>query len=130
MSLQDPIADMLTRIRNAQQAKHDSVSMSSSKIKLAIAKVLKEEGFIVDYLESEGNKKTINITLKYFDGKGAILSIDRKSRPGLRRYQKAKDLDRVLGGLGLAIVSTSKGVMSADNARANNLGGEVLCWIT
>ena len=130
MSLQDPIADMLTRIRNAQQAKHKSVSMASSKIKLAIARVLKEEGFIIDFEEIGENKKSLTIALKYFNGKGAILSIDRTSRPGLRQYQKAKSLSRVLGGLGLAIISTSKGVMSADNARANNLGGEILCCVT
>ena len=131
MSMQDPIADMLTRIRNAQSAQHQSVSMFSSKLKLAIANVLKEEGYICDVLvEDNSSIKFMKIILKYHEGKGVIDTIQRKSRPGLRLYQKSSGLDRVLGGLGIAIVSTSKGVMSADKARADNLGGEVVCWVT
>ena len=131
MSMQDPIADMLTRIRNAQSAQHQSVSMFSSKLKLAIANVLKEEGYICDVLvEDDSSIKFMKIILKYHEGKGVIDTIQRKSRPGLRLYQKSSGLDRVLGGLGIAIVSTSKGVMSADKAKADNLGGEVVCWVT
>ena len=131
MSMQDPIADMLTRIRNGQMAKHKSVSMYGSKIKLAIAEVLKEEGYIADIdVESVNNKQMITIHLKYFEGKPVICKIDRKSRPGLRRYQSAKELDIVLSGLGIAIVSTSKGVMTAEKAKAQNLGGEIICWVT
>lgn len=130
MTMQDPIADMLTRIRNAHHAKHASTSMPYSNIKEAISKVLKDEGFIQDFSVSGDVMKTLTIELKYFEGKSVIASIQRKSRPGLRLYQKSDQLDRVLGGLGLAIVSTSKGVMSAERARSLRLGGEVLCWVT
>ena len=131
MSMTDPIADMLTRIRNAVSAKHDNVLMPSSKIKVAIAKVLKEEGFIRDFDTSvEGPRTMLKIELSYTGRKEAVLSgIKRVSKPGLRVYVQKREIPRVLGGLGLAIVSTSKGVLSGAEAVKNGVGGEVLCQV-
>ncbi|MDO7596307.1 MAG: 30S ribosomal protein S8 [Pseudomonadota bacterium] len=131
MSMTDPVADMLTRIRNAQQAKKSDVTMPSSKVKLSIANVLKNEGYIATYSVSEvDGKPVLSIALKYFDGKPVISKIDRVSRPGLRVYKSAKDLPKVIGGLGVAIVSTSKGVMADRKARELGQGGEVLCSVS
>jgi len=127
----DPVADMLTRIRNAQQAKKSDVMMPASKVKLNIANVLKSEGFIASYSVSDTDTKPVlSIALKYFEGKSVISKIDRVSRPGLRVYKSAKDLPKVLGGLGVAIVSTSKGVMTDRKARELGQGGEVLCSVS
>ncbi|QHJ87135.1 30S ribosomal protein S8 [Aequoribacter fuscus] len=130
MSMQDPLADMLTRIRNAQMAGKKSVEMPASKLKAAVAAVLVGEGYIesVETLEQDG-KKRLALTLKYFNGKPVIAEIDRKSRPGLRQYAARDELPKVRGGLGVAIVSTSKGVMSDRAARAAGVGGEVLCTV-
>jgi small subunit ribosomal protein S8 len=126
----DPIADMLTRIRNGQKARMVSVSMPGSKAKEAVAKVLKEEGYITDYSsDDEGAKNTLNVELKYFEGVPVIEKIQRASRPGLRIYRGKEDLPKVLGGLGVAIVSTSAGVMSDRQAREQGIGGEVLCVV-
>lgn len=131
MSMTDPVADMLTRIRNAQQAKKADVTMPSSKVKLSIANVLKDEGYISSYdVSDKDGKAELSIALKYFEGKAVISTIDRVSRPGLRVYKSAKDLPRVINGLGVAIVSTSKGVMADRKARELGQGGEVLCSIT
>ncbi len=130
MSMTDPIADMLTRIRNGQQAKHAQVSMPLSKVKIGIATVLKDEGFITEFSTDENDgKPTLSITLKYYDGAPVIERIERVSRPGLRLYKSVDDLPKVIGGLGVAIVSTSKGVMSDRAARAAGHGGEVLCYV-
>jgi small subunit ribosomal protein S8 len=128
--MQDPLADMLTRIRNAQMAGKKSVEMPASKLKAAVAAVLVGEGYIesVETLEQDG-KKRLALTLKYFNGKPVIAEIDRKSRPGLRLYAASDELPKVRGGLGVAIVSTSKGVMSDRAARAAGVGGEVLCTV-
>ena len=130
MSMQDPLADMLTRIRNAQMAGKKSVEMPASKLKAAVAAVLVDEGYIesVETLEQDV-KKRLALTLKYFNGKPVIAEIDRKSRPGLRQYSARDGLPKVRGGLGVAIVSTSKGVMSDRAARAAGVGGEVLCTV-
>jgi len=130
VSMQDPIADMLTRIRNSQMVHLEKVSMPSSKIKAAIAKLLLDEGYIIDYsvADNEG-KPTLTIILKYFKGKPVINVIKRASRPGLRVYNCCKELPRIMGGLGIAIISTSKGLMSDRAARAAGLGGEVLCYV-
>ncbi len=131
MSMTDPIADMLTRIRNGQKARMVSVSMPDSNAKEAVAKVLKDEGYITDYSsEGEGTKKTLNVELKYFEGVPVIESIQRSSRPGLRIYRGKEGLPKVLGGLGVAIVSTSAGVMSDRQAREKGIGGEVLCIVS
>lgn len=131
MSMTDPVADMLTRIRNAQSAKKSDVTMPSSKVKLSIANVLKNEGYIATYNVSDvDGKPVLSIALKYFDGKPVISKIDRVSRPGLRVYKSAKDLPKVIGGLGVAIVSTSKGVMADRKARELGQGGEVLCSVS
>lgn len=131
MSMTDPVADMLTRIRNAQQASKVEVSMPSSKVKINIAKVLEEEGYITAHNVTEAdNKPTLTITLKYFEGKPVISEINRVSRPGLRVYKSADDLPRIIGGLGVAVVSTSKGVMADRKARALGQGGEVLCAVS
>jgi small subunit ribosomal protein S8 len=131
MSMTDPIADMLTRIRNGQKARMVSVSMPASKAKEAIASVLKDEGYIIDYAtEGEGAAKTLSVELKYFDGVPVIERIQRASRPGLRIYRGKEDLPKVLGGLGVAIVSTSAGVMSDRQAREKGIGGEVLCVVS
>ena len=129
MSLQDPIADLFTRIRNGQSAKKVSVSMPTSKLKVAVAKVLKEEGYITDYSVEGDAKPVLNVELKYFEGKPVIEEIKRVSRPGLRIYKGAADLPKVAGGLGVAIVSTNKGVMTDRAARAAGVGGEVICTV-
>ena len=131
MSMTDPIADMLTRIRNANQVSHETVSMPSSKLKVQLAKLLKEEGFITDYSEKvEGKFKVLEITLKYdAKNKPVITKLERISKPGLRNYSKAKDLPKVLGGMGIAVVSTSKGLLTDRKARKENIGGEVLCYV-
>ena len=127
----DPIADMLTRLRNANSVFHETVDIPGSKIKTAIAEVLKDEGFISDYTFKEDNKQgVITITLKYGPDREKVISgIKRISKPGLRQYAKHKDLPRVLGGLGIAIISTSKGIMSDKQARKAGLGGEVLAYV-
>ena len=129
MSMSDPIADMLTRIRNAQSASKVTVSMPNSKAKVGIATVLKEEGYISDFRVDENNgKPNLEVTLKYFEGRGVIDSIKRASRPGLRIYRRTDQLPRVLDGLGIAIVSTSRGFMSDVAARAAGHGGENICY--
>lgn len=127
----DPIADMLTRIRNANIVSHPEVEMPSSKLKVELAKVLKEEGYITDYYEKEiGKFKVLVITLKYDEtNKPVISNLKRISKTGLRVYSKAKDLPQVFGGLGIAIISTSKGLMTDRRARKENLGGEVICYV-
>ena len=127
----DPIADMLTRIRNANMVSHQTVEIPSSKLKVQLAKPLKEEGFITDYKEKqEGKFKVLEITLKYdAKNKPVISKLERISKPGLRNYSKAKNLPKVLGGMGIAIVSTSKGLLTDRKARKENIGGEVLCYI-
>ncbi|EKE67333.1 30S ribosomal protein S8 [Gallaecimonas xiamenensis] len=129
MSMQDPIADMLTRIRNGQQARKVAVSMPSSKLKVAIAETLKKEGYIAGYQVSGDVKPELEVTLKYFQGKPVVESIQRVSRPGLRIYKKKDELPKVMGGLGVAIVSTSKGVMSDRAARKAGMGGEIICYV-
>ena len=131
MSMTDPIADMLTRIRNANMVHHETVKIPASKLKIELAKLLKSEGFITDYeVKEEGKFKVIVITLKYDANKKPVISkLERVSRPGLRTYHKAKTLPKVLGGLGVAIVSTSKGLLTDRKARKENVGGEVLCYI-
>jgi small subunit ribosomal protein S8 len=127
----DPIADMLTRIRNGQKARKVSVTMPSSTAKLAVAKVLKDEGYVTDFSEiADGAKKELTVELKYFEGKAVIEQVKRVSKPGLRIYRSMDDLPKVLGGLGVAIVSTSAGVMSDRQAREKGIGGEVLCIIS
>jgi len=131
MSMSDPIADMLTRIRNGQQAEKVSVMMPSSKVKCAIAAVLKDEGYISDFGTSEdAGKSSLEITLKYFEGKPVIEKLKRISRPGLRQYARSTEIPVVLGGLGISIVSTSKGVMTGSRAKAMGQGGEVLCSVS
>ncbi|WP_257253592.1 MULTISPECIES: 30S ribosomal protein S8 [unclassified Endozoicomonas] len=129
MSMQDPLADMLTRIRNAQMAEHASVEMPSSKVKAAVAKVLKEEGYITDARVEGEVQKTLIIDLKYYEGKPVIENLKRASRPGLRSYAGKESLPKVKGGLGIAIVSTNKGVMTDRAARAAGVGGEILCTV-
>jgi len=130
MSMTDPIADMLTRIRNGQAIRKQQVEIPSSKLKRAIAHLLKEEGYISDYQVTETSKPTLIITVKYYQGKGVIQEMKRVSRPGLRIYQARDELPKVLGGLGIAIVSTSKGLMTDRAARVAGQGGEVLCVIS
>ncbi|MFY9258949.1 MAG: 30S ribosomal protein S8 [Gallionella sp.] len=131
MSMSDPISDMLTRIRNAQLAEKAAVSMPSSKLKVAIAEVLKDEGYVDGFnvVKAEGGKATLEIGLKYYAGSSVIEKIQRISRPGLRIYKGAGDIPKVMNGLGIAIVSTSKGLMTDRKARANGIGGEVLCIV-
>lgn len=130
MSMQDPLSDMLTRIRNAQMAGKTSVVMPGSKLKTALARVLQEEGYISGYeARVEGVKPRLALQLKYYQGKPVIAEIDRVSRPGLRRYSGKGELPKVRGGLGIAIVSTSRGVMTERAARAAGVGGEVLCTV-
>jgi small subunit ribosomal protein S8 len=131
MSMTDPIADMLTRIRNGQNVSLKSVSMPSSRLKESIARVLQEEGYITGFevADQPGNKHELTITLSYFDGKAVIEKIQKVSKPGLRIYRGKGDLPTVMGGLGVAIVSTSEGVMTERNARAKGFGGEVLCIV-
>jgi len=131
MSMSDPIADMLTRIRNGQQARKVSVSMPAAKLKSSVAKVLQDEGFIGDFTtESIDGKPTLTVTLKYFDGKPVIEKIQRISRPGLRQYSAASAIPDVLGGLGISIVSTSHGVMTGKQAKAQGFGGEIMCSVS
>jgi small subunit ribosomal protein S8 len=128
--MSDPISDMLTRIRNAQMANKATVIMPSSKVKVAIARVLKDEGYVEDFAVCEnGGKPVLEISLKYYAGRPVIERIDRVSTPGLRVYRGANDIPRVMNGLGVAIVSTPKGVMTDRSARASNVGGEVLCIV-
>ncbi|QAX81646.1 30S ribosomal protein S8 [Candidatus Pseudomonas adelgestsugas] len=129
MSMQDPLADMLTRIRNAQMAAKFTVSMPSSKLKVAVAKVLKDEGYIAEYHISSEIKPVLSIELKYFEGRAVIEELKRVSRPGLRQYKSAKNLPKVCGGLGVSIVSTNKSVMTDRAACAAGIGGEVLCTV-
>ena len=131
MSMTDPIADFLTRIRNAQSSGKAEVKAPTSKVKLAIAKVLKDEGYIEDYAANDvDGKPTLSVTLKYYQGRPVIERLDRVSRPGLRVYKGKDDLPSILGGLGVAIVSTSQGVMSDRQARAAGHGGEVICIVS
>ena len=130
MSMSDPIADMLTRIRNAQATDKVSVAIPASKVKLAIAKVLKDEGYIEDFAQrAVDGKNVLEIGLKYYAGKPVIEKLERISRPGLRIYKGRDDIPRVLNGLGVAIVSTSRGVMTDRRARETGVGGEVLCIV-
>jgi len=135
MSMSDPIADMLTRIRNAQTVGHAEVSMPSSKVKVAIAQVLKDEGYIDEFQvreepsEKQENKRQLRIGLKYYAGRPVIERLERVSAPGLRVYKGRDEMPRVMNGLGVAIVSTSRGVMTDRKARASGIGGEVLCIV-
>ncbi|ACV25871.1 30S ribosomal protein S8 [Kangiella koreensis] len=129
MSMQDPIADMLTRIRNGQTAAKKNVAIPASKLKKAIAQVLVDEGFIAGFSVEEGTKPTMTIELKYYQGRPVIEELKRVSRPSLRIYKKVDELPKVIGGLGVAIISTSKGVMTDRAARKNGHGGEVLCTV-
>lgn len=129
MSMQDPIADMLTRIRNGQAASKVAINMPSSKLKVAIANVLAAEGYIESVKVLEGAKPELEITLKYFQGKPVVESIQRVSRPGLRIYKRKDELPKVMGGLGVAVISTSKGVMTDRAARQAGLGGEIICYV-
>ena len=129
MSMSDPIADMLTRIRNANSAYHEKVEMPASTVKAAVLNILKEEGFVKNF-ESVNNGKTLKVTLKYGSNKEKVITgIKRISKPGLRVYAKKEELPRVLGGLGIAVISTSKGVMSDKQARKEGLGGEVIAYV-
>lgn len=131
MSMTDPIADFLTRIRNGQSARKKTIKSPSSKAKEAIANVLQDEGYILGYdVAAEGNKKTITVALKYFEGKPVIEKIERISTPSLRVYKGKDDLPKVLGGLGVAIVSTASGMVSDKKARATGQGGEVVCIVS
>jgi len=127
--MQDPIADMFTRIRNGQQAAKVKVAMPSSKVRVAIAKLLQAEGYVEGFSVEEGVKPTLEVTLKYFEGKKVIDTIERVSRPGLRIYKKKDELPKVMGGLGIAIVSTSKGVMTDRAARKAGMGGEIIGYV-
>lgn len=130
MSMQDPIADMLTRIRNGQAANLADVAMPSSKIKVAIANVLKDEGYIADFaVEDNEGKKSLKVSLKYFNNKPVIEMIKRVSRPGLRQFTSAREMPVVMDNLGITIVSTSQGVMTGRSAVAKGQGGEVLCYV-
>ena len=131
MSMSDPISDMLTRIRNAQMAQKATVAMPSSKLKAAIAQVLQDEGYVDGFKidQGQGGKATLEIGLKYYSGRPVIEQIQRISRPGLRIYKGNSDIPKVMNGLGIAIVSTSKGLMTDRKARANGIGGEVLCVV-
>ncbi len=132
MSLTDPISDMLTRIRNGQKAKKVKVSMPASTLKVSIAKVLEAEGYLdgIATEDEENNKRTLTLTLRYYEGQPVIERIERASRPGLRIYSRASELPTVQGGLGVVIVSTSNGVMTDREARAQGRGGEVLCFVS
>ena len=131
MSMSDPVADMLSRIKNAQARAKETVRMPSSKLKCAIAKVLYEEGYIEGYQEDDlaANKKELTIELKYYKGEPVISSIRRVSRPGLRLYRRVNDLPQIMGGMGTVVCSTSKGVISGKKAKAMNCGGEILCVV-
>ncbi|HXH22706.1 MAG TPA: 30S ribosomal protein S8 [Dehalococcoidia bacterium] len=131
MSVSDPIADMLTRIRNGVHAKHDAVVMPSSKLKVAIAKVLRDEGFVKDFeVEQENGRPMLRVYLSYTGRKDPVLTgIKRVSKPGLRVYVQKREIPRVFGGLGVAILSTPEGVMTGQAARQRNVGGEILCYV-
>jgi small subunit ribosomal protein S8 len=130
MSMSDPIADMLTRIRNGQRAHKAEVSMPDSKLKRAIAEVLKDEGYVIDsHVAEDEGKPTLTVRLKYFQGEPVIDRLDRVSRPGLRIYKGKDELPQVMGGLGVAVISTSQGIMSDRAARAAGHGGEVICFV-
>ena len=130
MSMSDPIADMLTRIRNAQMVGHTEVSMPTSRLKVSIAQVLKDEGYIEDFrVQGEGTGKELRIGLKYYAGQPVIERLERVSKPGLRVYKGRNDIPRIMNGLGVAIVSTSRGVMTDRKARADGVGGEILCFV-
>ena len=131
MSMSDPISDMLTRIRNAQGAAKAEVRMPSSKLKMALAKVLKDEGYVADYsVQDAEGKAVLTIALKYYEGRPVIERLERASRPGLRLYKGKDELPKVQGGLGVAIVSTPQGVMTDKQARTAGCGGEVLCYVS
>ncbi len=131
MSMSDPIADMLTRIRNGQQARKVSVSMPAAKLKSSVAQVLQNEGYVAGFnTEVVDGKPTLTVTLKYFDGKPVIDKIKRISRPGLRQYSGANSIPEVLGGLGIAVISTSHGVMTGKQASAQGFGGEIICTVS
>jgi small subunit ribosomal protein S8 len=126
----DPIADLLTRIRNAAMVHHDSVQIPASKMKIAVAKILKDEGFISDFSIVKGEpQRMVKVTLKYIDKQPAFIGLERVSKPGLRVYSGKREIPRVYGGLGIAILSTSKGLMTGQDAWKKNLGGEVLCYV-
>lgn len=129
MSMQDTLADMFTRIRNAQMATKETVSMPSSKLKVEVARVLKEEGYIVDFAVAESTKPELTVTLKYFEGKPVIEHLQRVSKPSLRQYKGKDALPKVADGLGIAIVTTSQGVMTDRAARNAGVGGEVICTV-
>jgi len=130
MSMSDPIADMLIRIRNAQMVGHVETVMPASKLKVSIAKVLKDEGYIEDFaLRENGSRKELAIALKYYAGRPVIERLERVSKPGLRVYKSRDDIPRVMNGLGVAILSTSRGVMTDRKARADGVGGEILCIV-
>jgi len=130
MSMSDPIADMLTRIRNGQMAGQSRVVMPSSKVKASVAKVLNEEGYIASFSINDNNGKSeLSVDLKYFEGKPVIETIKRVSRPGLRVYKNKDELPKVIGGLGIAVISTSKGIMTDRQARTAGIGGEVICYV-
>jgi small subunit ribosomal protein S8 len=130
MSMSDPIADMLTRIRNAQMVGHTEVSMPTSSVKTSIAQVLKDEGYIEDFrVQGEGTGRELRIGLKYYAGRPVIERLERVSKPGLRVYKGRNDIPRIMNGLGVAIVSTSRGVMTDRKARADGVGGEILCIV-
>jgi small subunit ribosomal protein S8 len=130
MSMSDPVSDMLTRIRNAQMVGHTEVVMPASRLKAAIAQVLKDEGYIEDFaLRDHGVKKELHIGLKYYAGRPVIERLERVSKPGLRVYKGREDIPRIMNGLGVAILSTSRGVMTDRKARADGVGGEILCIV-
>jgi len=130
MSMSDPVADMFTRIRNGQRVEKESVSMPSSKLKVAIARVLKDEGYIEGYaVKAEGAKAELEVQLKYYAGRPVIERLERVSRPGLRIYKSRDALPQVMNGLGVAIVTTSRGVMTDRKARADGVGGEVIAYV-
>lgn len=130
MSMSDPIADMLTRIRNGQLAGHAKVSMPSSKMKASLAKLLADEGFIASFeVKNDNGKSELTLDLKYYQGKPVIETLKRVSRPGLRIYKNKDELPKVIGGLGVAVISTSKGIMSDRDARKMGVGGEVVCYV-
>ena len=130
MTVSDPIADALTRIRNAKIVKHESVSMPSSNLKVELIKVLQKEGFVDSYtVEEKDGFKVLNVALKYVNGQSVITGLQRISKPGLRVYSKAKNMPRVFDGMGIAVISTSKGLKTEKEARAEKLGGEVLCYV-
>ncbi len=130
MSMSDPIADMLTRIRNAQSSNKSTVTMPSSKLKQQIARLLEEEGYISKFETSSGAKPELTVSLKYFEGKAVIEELKRVSRPGLRIYKNNQELPKINNGLGIAVISTSKGLMTDRAARKAGVGGEVICYVS